>query len=308
MAVYKATYCYPFLNSIDPRVTEGDTIEAPRQYLKCKVDTSNKNVTGYKITILDHDNNIIFDGAQISPILELPQGLGDGINTGVNGTYLYIPFFQTYKKILLKSYNALYYNGRFKAQYIIQSGATDSPEYAGGWTHYNATAATKEMLQRAGWDGTLNGELVFEGDIILCLDTGTKGGLWKVLTSGVLERVESAEGTSLDVDGLANASAGGPVIVTQGIYHNSIYISNGAGNAFTEGTNTWYIYTSSTSDPGGTLSSFDINDGSYKWVITLYQSAGLTGYTAAAGMPSEGMLQGGSGVPYYVDYSTLGTD
>ena len=48
MAVYKSTYCAPFLTSIDPRValTGDDVITAPVEYLQCKVDTSNKNVTG----------------------------------------------------------------------------------------------------------------------------------------------------------------------------------------------------------------------------------------------------------------------
>ena len=106
MAVYKATYCYPFLNAIDAELKDGEVI-----WFKCKIDTSNKNVTGYSIRILDENNNIIFPNlSHISPISELPQDLGDGINTGVNGTYLNIPFFQTLAKKITQSYQVLYYD------------------------------------------------------------------------------------------------------------------------------------------------------------------------------------------------------
>lgn len=106
MAVYKATYCYPFLNAIDAELKDGEVI-----WFKCKIDTSNKNVTGYSIRILDENNNIIFPNlSHISPISELPQDLGDGINTGINGTYLNIPFFQTLAKKTTQSYQALYYD------------------------------------------------------------------------------------------------------------------------------------------------------------------------------------------------------
>lgn len=106
MAVYKATYCYPFLNAIDAELKDGEVI-----WFKCKIDTSNKNVTGYSIRILDEDNNVIFPNlSHISPISELPQNLGDGINSGVNGTYLNIPFFRELTSNLTQSYQALYYD------------------------------------------------------------------------------------------------------------------------------------------------------------------------------------------------------
>ena len=106
MAVYKSTYCAPFLTSIDPRVvlTGDDATTAPVEYLQCKVDTSNKNVTGYKIRLLDGQNNEIFPGDgndYISPIEELQtESLGyeiRGTNSGINGTFLKIPFFQNKK-------------------------------------------------------------------------------------------------------------------------------------------------------------------------------------------------------------------
>ena len=73
MAVYKATYCYPMLNSLDIRITESQTEGKPYEWLKCKIDSSNKQVTGYKIRILDSSNNQIFPypgntNQEISPI------------------------------------------------------------------------------------------------------------------------------------------------------------------------------------------------------------------------------------------------
>ena len=69
MAVYKATYCFPFLNSIDPRLDYGAfQTEYGVKYFSCKVDTSNKDITGYQIELLDEKNNICFYSPAISPI------------------------------------------------------------------------------------------------------------------------------------------------------------------------------------------------------------------------------------------------
>ena len=94
MAIYKATYCYPLLNSLDIRIVANSAEEliAPYQLLKCKVDSSNKTVTGYKIRIIDGANNQVFPVANngegyISPLSELPSFGGD-INTGLNGSGL----------------------------------------------------------------------------------------------------------------------------------------------------------------------------------------------------------------------------
>ena len=129
MAVYKATYCFPFLNNANIRNTDIHI----RDFLKCQVDTSNKNVTGYKIRILDSNNNQIFPIGKeyISPISELRDyinevpkyGLdwGDDTNTGLNGTYLEIPFFRNFACDLAnkRSFNALYYNVSASVDYLV---------------------------------------------------------------------------------------------------------------------------------------------------------------------------------------------
>lgn len=145
MAVYKSTYCAPFLTSIDPRValTGDDATTAPIEYLQCKVDTSNKNVTGYKIRLLDGQNNEIFPGDgndYISPIEELQtNSLGyetRGTNSGINGTFLKIPFFQNKKfppsyKDMKKagepgtaSYQAIRFDSDIMVDHLIFTGSS----------------------------------------------------------------------------------------------------------------------------------------------------------------------------------------
>lgn len=124
MAVYKATYCYPYLNTLDIRVAATDPAAVPAEYLGCKIDTSNSPITGYSIRLLDDDNNQIFpvQAEHISPISEL-QSLIDyeenGINSGLNGTQLKIPFFQNNGKKMLESYNAIYYQPRYLVDHVL---------------------------------------------------------------------------------------------------------------------------------------------------------------------------------------------
>ena len=74
MAVYKATLCYPFLNAIDIRTAQyKDYVSQPVQFLTCQIDSSNTEITGYKIRILSSDNKQVFPvdtttEGKISPI------------------------------------------------------------------------------------------------------------------------------------------------------------------------------------------------------------------------------------------------
>ena len=164
MAVYKATYCYPFLGSCDTRVAPGEV-----QWITCKVDSSNKKVTGYRISIYDENNNLIFpyyDAESsdtrfrekewnISPISELTDGgklsrdddgtlvmtAEDGVtkiklpsqeyltNSGLNGSYLNLPFFQNWKNKIRESANAVYYVPNYFADYLIKPLPKSSADY-----------------------------------------------------------------------------------------------------------------------------------------------------------------------------------
>ena len=128
MSVYKATYCYPFLNALDIRTAARSYVMQPVQCLSCKVDTSNKNITGYSIRILDANNNVLFPLSKkkiISPIEDLAGFLQEdlGVNSGVNGTYLQIPFFQNKNKDFVKfpTLNAIYYTPKFVCDYVIDT-------------------------------------------------------------------------------------------------------------------------------------------------------------------------------------------
>ena len=124
MAVYKATYCYPYLNTLDIRVSATDPAAVPAEYLGCKIDTSNSPITGYSVRLLDDNNNQIFpvQAGRISPISELQSLIDyekDGINSGLNGTQLKIPFFQSRDRKMLESYNAIYYQPRYLVDHVL---------------------------------------------------------------------------------------------------------------------------------------------------------------------------------------------
>lgn len=182
MAVYKSTYCAPFLTSIDPRValTGDDATTAPVEYLQCKVDTSNKNVTGYKIRLLDGQNNEIFPGDgnnYISPIEELQtHSLGyetRGANSGINGTFLKIPFFQ---------------NKKFPPNYK-DLGGTGNP----GTTSYQAICFDSDiMVDHLIFTGSSGGDAANPSKWFF-LDDDHKKLIYAWNSSGMMEVIDSTD-------------------------------------------------------------------------------------------------------------------
>ena len=104
MAVFKPTNCSPYLTAFDITYLDEGPI-----YFQCKIDTSNTKIDGYAITIYDSDNNQVFpfggknaidnisyikdlnaDTQRVGSIIET-NGIAD-LNTGLNGSYLKIPF------------------------------------------------------------------------------------------------------------------------------------------------------------------------------------------------------------------------
>ena len=99
MAIYKPSNCLPFLSCLD--------LTKP-QNISCELNTSNETVTGYKIKILDSNNDVIFEGAEFSSIN--PEGYN---NSGTNGSTLTLPLIVEGEKEL-KNPNIIYYaNGKF---------------------------------------------------------------------------------------------------------------------------------------------------------------------------------------------------
>ena len=105
MAVYKPTYCYPYLEAVDLAIPDGE------KYFTCQIDTSNIGITGYRVELYDEENNLVFPNEsnrnKISPLSEIPD-LGDTM--GLNGSELRFPFIQHWdsKSKIYSSYNAIY--------------------------------------------------------------------------------------------------------------------------------------------------------------------------------------------------------
>ena len=99
MAIYKPSNCLPFLSCLD--------LTKPHN-ISCELNTSNETVTGYKIKILDSNNDVIFEGAEFSSIN--PEGYN---NSGTNGSTLTLPLIVEGEKEP-KNPNIIYYaNGKF---------------------------------------------------------------------------------------------------------------------------------------------------------------------------------------------------
>ena len=181
--IYKPSNCHPFASAIDItktflRLEKKDRGEwgqgVPEAvYLTGKVETDNKTVIGYKVRLY-LDGNLVFEGKKFSPFSELPKFDDDKtVNTGRNGTYFAIPFFQCagisdwgdniFKTL---SYNALYSglstgetvegwilaNPNVLADFLISyQDETAGADYSGNWIYNNLT------LTLPTWDGTLNG-------------------------------------------------------------------------------------------------------------------------------------------------------
>lgn len=105
MAVYKPTYCYPYLEAVDLAIPDGE------KYFTCQIDTSNIGITGYRVELYDEENNLVFPNEsnrnKISPLSEIPD-LGDTM--GLNGSELRFPFIQQWNRDskIYSSYNAIY--------------------------------------------------------------------------------------------------------------------------------------------------------------------------------------------------------
>ena len=140
MAIYKPTYCYPYGGNVDFCV-DPDTKAI---YLQCKINTSNKKVTGYKLVLADGEGNTIWEPKYVSPIgiIKTPQEeiidvldyvdygpqKGKGHGEGFNGDTLIIPFIQNLQSFtgasVYFSSNCLYTNIDKTVDYFINSPVT----------------------------------------------------------------------------------------------------------------------------------------------------------------------------------------
>ena len=317
MAVYKATYCYPFLGSCDIRVAPGET-----QWITCKVDSSNKKITGYRITIYDENNNLIFPHYEassttrlyhkkdwnISPISELSYGgvlprdddenlvmiEEDGTtkiklpsqeyltNSGMNGSYLNLPFFQNQNGRVTTSANAIYYQPRYQAEYLIRdiaSGAEGykTPENSANWVkhangqyYYNKKEDGSIVQDNLGFfTGKLNGDSKLRPyQTVLFYKTSDSGNDFFI---GHL--CYENDSWSIAKDPNTDIAENVACVVTRGSYHDHVYVADQGLREYTG--DLWC-------DALGNSIPFSIGK-EYKWVITLYQGDGVTtSYQGAA--------------------------
>ena len=54
MAVYKPTYCYPYLEAVDLTIPDGE------KYFTCQMETSNIKITGYRVELYNENNEKVF--------------------------------------------------------------------------------------------------------------------------------------------------------------------------------------------------------------------------------------------------------
>lgn len=319
MAVYKSTRCYPFLSSVDIRTTlTNGKNSLPAQYLKCKVDTSNKKITGYKIRILDESNNQIFpvsgSGAEISPISELQTGnmqdlyQSNGDNSGLNGTYLYIPFFQTNAEPKTKSYNAVYYVPTFAVDYIIldlnavtefESATGITPIYRGAICADNWTADGEGVLTYNWADATqaerdqnkikIDGDVILEGQIIFVAN-GVNSGFYTVVRKSVDMGGSSIYQTELHHLTNWGTGSGNVLVVKKGKdLHNSTWNITGTYYDSSKFNKPLFVAYKSGSNTPVRVEGLELGGRLYKWEITLYQGEGYV---------SQGNFN-------YIDYTDL---
>ena len=160
MAVYKPTYCYPYLEPVDLTIPDGE------KYFTCQIDTSNIAITGYKIEVYDENNTLVFphkdNKNKISPVSELP--IVTSID-GLNGSELRIPFIQHFKPKITNSYNAIYFKAtKYVDYYQSKPLVTEGRKFKIG---DNGQLCVKEKDAQTYEPMVIDGSLIFVGDTVV---------------------------------------------------------------------------------------------------------------------------------------------
>ena len=160
MAVYKPTYCYPYLEPVDLTIPDGE------KYFTCQIDTSNIAITGYKIEVYDENNTLVFphkdNKNKISPVSELP--IVTSID-GLNGSELRIPFIQHYDSKITASYNAIYFKAtKYVDYYQSKPLVTEGRKFKIG---DNGQLCVKEKDAQTYEPMVIDGSLIFVGDTVV---------------------------------------------------------------------------------------------------------------------------------------------
>ena len=242
MAIYKPTNCHPFADAID--ITRAFlTVEKKENgtwgvkqpdpvYLTCKLETGNTSAIGYKVRLYV-GGNLAFEGSKVSPINELPAFADDAtVNSGVNGTYLAIPFIQHSDSAyyVSRSWNSLYLTGSdtdidssvtpcLKCDYFIgdkiDGDNLSSSDYYDNWQ----TDGSDYFYFVGSWDGKLNGgHVVEEGDVVCLSFTDGEPCIYMCHAVKTAEHGLCLEATSLSVDVNYATTCSGLLYIRKGDY------------------------------------------------------------------------------------------
>lgn len=233
MAVYKPTYCYPYLESVDLTIPDGE------KYFTCQIDTSNIKITGYRVELYNENNEKVFplDEGKISPLSELNDMDG---TLGLNGSELRFPFVQHWDPKIYPSYNAIY----FKATNYVDYYQPESFDNA-DMIIFNGQLYYAKDGKPTSDPVVVDGSFIFVGDSLLIgqdFYTITLDGLGNKTGSLVQSSIVYVKG--------GDANAGKILQYTDGMFGES---SSGA----------WC-------DIAENPLAISNNGKTYKWQITLY--------------------------------------
>lgn len=172
MAVYKPTYCYPYLEPVDLTIPDGE------KYFTCQIDTSNIKITGYRVELYNENNEKVFplNEGKISPLSELNDTDG---TLGLNGSELRFPFVQHWDSKIYPSYNAIYFKATNYVDYFQK--VNESVDLEG------AQIKNGCLNDSNGEPIFIDGSSLFVGDIFILVNK-----LYKVTLDGVVEDSLSA--------------------------------------------------------------------------------------------------------------------
>lgn len=255
MAVYKPTYCYPYLEPVDLTIPDGE------KYFTCQIDTSNIAITGYKIEVYDENNTLVFphkdNKNKISPMSELP--IVTSID-GLNGSELRIPFIQHFEPKITASYNAIYFKATKYVDYYqsepVVPGDGHLFEIGDNGQLFELVAIDPETQVRTLEPVVIDGSLIFVGDTILApcpyYPTYNAFLVYTVTPKGVSDGVRLVQGEI--------------VYVKSGDTH--------AGDVFQyDGTNLTQSTEGVWVDCNDNPLSLSNQGKTYKWQITLYSGS-----------------------------------
>ena len=268
MAVYKPTYCYPYLEPVDLTIPDGE------KYFTCQIDTSNIAITGYKIEVYDENNTMVFphesNKNKISPVSELP--IVTNID-GLNGSELRIPFIQHFEPKITTSYNAIY----FKATKYVDYYKKDAWDIAKEYTIGDNGQLCEKINNKPSTPVVVDGSLIFVGDTILAANS-----IYTITPSG------PSTGAALNKGEIVYVKSGDT-------YAGDIFQYDGTN--LTQSTDGVWV------DYNGNPLSLSNQGKTYKWQITLY--SGSKGITIVPPITGSGDAGSQPLIPRTINYDTM---